>query len=167
MWGRNRERIEQLERKVDRLLDKLESLASAPPPQSNAAETFAKLLGTTMQSQADLVGSLGDIAVRSVARRNGIKGGTRNVQTAQRDRAGKFIPKSRRIAADKPRCELCTNPLYPHVTIEMIQAHRAHTREGEQVGNNNPERTDQSTDERADDGRQDANPADRNGGPLN
>jgi hypothetical protein len=80
-----------------------------------------------MTSNVDLVGAMGDLAVRSVARRNGIRGGTRNAQTAERSRDGKFLPKNRRVERSAPRCMLCRfGESYPNVTIDMVKEHRAH-----------------------------------------
>lgn len=113
---------------IEKLADKLEAAPATPPP--GALEPVAKLLGSMMQSNVDLVGSMGDLAVRSVARRNGIRGGTSNARTAQRDKEGKFLPKSARRRRDEPRtprCPLCAyGENYPGVTIDMIKEHRAH-----------------------------------------
>jgi hypothetical protein len=127
VFGRTRERIDRIERMLESLTQKLDQLGAPAPAAAPSSDAFANLLGTMMTSNVGLVGAMGDLAVRSVARRNGIKGGTRNIQTAERSRDGKFLPKRRIVAASKPRCMLCTyGESYPGVTVDMVKEHRAH-----------------------------------------
>jgi hypothetical protein len=133
MFRRTRERFEAIERALSELLKRSESPAAAPAA-APSTDAVANLLGKMMESNVDLVGAMGDLAVRSVARRNGIRGGTQNARTAQRDRDGKFLPKENRArrrsaARTGPLCELCEfGENYPGVTVDMIKAHRAHNR---------------------------------------
>lgn len=121
MFFRTRERLERLERSVDRILEAIEAKQSA---RTDPLESFAKLFGTMASSQSDLVASLGEIAVRSAARRAGIRGGSTRARTAERRPDGKFLP--RRHVEAKPSCPLCIDPNYRYVTIPMIQEHRRH-----------------------------------------
>jgi hypothetical protein len=123
MWFRTRRRLEDIERAIARIADRLEHLGEKPN-HAEAGETFAKLLSAAMESQSNLVGSLGEIAVRSAARRAGIRGGTRRAQNAERDNAGKFLPRRRREMV--PTCRLCADPLIRDPSIAEIQAHRVH-----------------------------------------
>jgi hypothetical protein len=143
VFGRTRDRLDRLERFLESLAHKLDNLAAQPaaPPASNDA--MAKLFGTIISSNVDLVGAMGDLAVRSVARRNGIKGGARNAQTAQRDGAGKFLPKRRIERAAAPRCKLCLyGESYPGVTVDMVKEHRTHLEARERREENAGESTD-------------------------
>lgn len=127
MWGRRRKELDDRLARIERALETLSQPRSEPAGANT--DTIAKLLGTMMTTNVDLVGSMGDLAVRSVARRNGIRGGTSNARTATRDRDGKFLPRERRArrpAQDEPRCPLCIDPHYANVTIPMVQAHRQH-----------------------------------------
>ncbi len=125
MFRRTRERFEALEKMVAELLRRTE----APPAPSSApsGDAMANLFGGMLKANVDLVGAMGDLAVRSVARRNGIRGGAANIRTAQRDRDGKFLPKRRTMEPRKPICPLCRyGESYPGVTVDMVKEHRAH-----------------------------------------
>lgn len=126
MFRRNRERFERLERQLEGLAEAVRDLKT--PSRAEAGETFAKLLGTTLESQSNMFASLGEIAVRSAARRAGIKGGTQRARTAERRQNGQFLPKQQR-RDDRFCCELGRNPMTRDVTIPMIIAHREHEAE--------------------------------------
>jgi hypothetical protein len=142
MFRRTRERFERLERMLEQLATKLDS--PHPPAATATPDAMANLFGSIIKSNVDLVGSMGDLAVRSVARRNGIRGGAANIRTARRDPDGKFLPKSRR-AREEPRCALCRyGENYAGVTIDMIQKHRAHLAAQQETQNDRHDETDQS-----------------------
>jgi hypothetical protein len=127
MFTRTRERLDRIERMLEALATKVDAPHARP-----ATDAVADLLGKMMASNVDLVGAMGDLAVRSVARRNGIRGGTRAAATATRDKNGKFLPKRIRERS-APVCALCRyGEGYPGVTIDMIKTHRAHTQSGYQ-----------------------------------
>lgn len=132
MFRRTRERLDRIERAIEELLKR----DTAPPAGAPSGDSLTNLLGSMMKNNVDLVGAMGDLAVRSVARRNGIRGGTSNARTAQRDRDGKFLPKNRRERrAAGPVCPLCRyGESFPGVTIDMVNAHRAHRERAMQYG---------------------------------
>lgn len=135
MFGRTRKRFEELERTIEKLADRfdaaIEKLAERHPPTTpDATAVLAQAFGAVAGNQAEMVKSLGDLAMRGAARRMGIRGGSKRAQTGQRDERGKFIPMKRvnPPASRQPTCPLCIDPTYRDVTIPMIQAHRDHER---------------------------------------
>jgi hypothetical protein len=124
MFRRTRDRLDRIERVLEQLAARLDT--PAPAPTAGPFDALANLLGGAMKNNVDLVSAMGELAVKSVARRNGIRGGNRNIQTAQRDGRGQFLPKRTRLDA-RPRCPLCKDPSYRDVTISMITEHRRHT----------------------------------------
>ena len=142
-----------MERALEALLKRADDALAAAPPAPAATDAIAKLLGTMMSTNVDLVGAMGDLAVRSVARRNGIRGGQRNAQSAERSRDGKFLPKYRRIERGRPSCALCKDPMTREVTIQMIQEHRLH------------EQQQRSGEDERESDRADAEPSNGNGLP--
>lgn len=118
MFWKTRKRLDDIERAIASLAEKLER----PPASPDASAIFASLLGKQLENQGDLVTAFGEIAVKASARRAGIKGGTKRASTAERTASGRFLPKRER----EPACELCRDPMTRNVTVAMIMAHRAH-----------------------------------------
>jgi hypothetical protein len=134
MFRRTRERFERLEK----LLEELTRAITAPPPSAPAepgataiiADAFGKMAG----NQTDLFAAMSDLAMKSAARRMGVRGGTKRALTAERRADGKFAVK--RLRDDRAQrgrwcCELGRDPMMRNPTIPMIQAHRIHEQEAE------------------------------------
>lgn len=160
MWGRKRreliERLASLEQAVKALIDA--PRPSHPDATAILADAFTKSAG----NQADLVKQIGDIAISSAARQMGIRGGRRRAQNAERTPRGRFLP---RREATQPRCPLCIDPNYSHVTISMIQEHRRHeaARQNALFNGGNEDAVDASAhalDEPGSNGNAPARPAD-------
>lgn len=124
MFRRTRERFERLERQLEELIRAI-SEKPEKPVSPDAMSILATALGAQTTGQAEMFKAFGDIAVKSVARRNGIRGGTKRAATAERRANGTYLPKRRAVTVE-PQCHLCEDPYYPHVTIAMIEAHRVH-----------------------------------------
>lgn len=120
MFG-TRKRLDAIERSIGELSAKLEK--AAEPRQPNMGDALASLLGKTIDGQANMVGALGDLAIRGAARRMGIRGGTKRASDAERSKTGKFLPRRRREETD---CRLCDDPMSRNLTIQEIQTHRTH-----------------------------------------
>jgi hypothetical protein len=125
MFRRTRERFERLEK----MLEELTRAITAPPPAApegpNATAIIAEAFGKMAGNQTDLFASMSDLAMKSAARRMGIRGGTKRALTAERRADGKFAVK--RLRDDRGRrCPLCVNPMERNVSIPMIQEHRQH-----------------------------------------
>jgi len=130
LWGRRRrERDEAMQRTLDAILAKLSAEPAAP--RVDATAVLAEAFGKAADNQSSFVGALSELALKSSARRMGIRGGTKRALTAERQPNGKFAVSRRRIGAG-PRCPLCKDPNFRDVTVPMIQAHRQHELEAAQ-----------------------------------
>lgn len=135
---------------LSKLVEKIDEAKASGSP--NSGEVVATLLGKTLDNQASLVHEFGEIAVKTAAKRLGIRGGTKRAATAERDRKGRFLDRAR---VSETRCPLCTDPMHRPVTIEMIQRHRQHEQARQYVNGeardgmepNEPKPADSSGDE--------------------
>jgi hypothetical protein len=145
MFRKNRERFERLEKSNERLEKLIEELArhvTAPPaePAINATAVLADAFGKVAGNQTELFSAMSDLALKSAARRMGIRGGTKRALTAERQPNGKFAVAKRLRAPRKSDCRLCDDPMIRDPQIWEIQRHRQH----ELDGNNHGREYDQS-----------------------
>jgi hypothetical protein len=130
MFRKNRERIERLEK----LVEELTRHVTAPAPvqeNPNATAIIAEAFGKMAGNQADLFGAMSDLALKSAARRMGIRGGTKRALTADRQPNGKFAVSPKRLRAQrKSDCRLCDDPMIRDPQIWEIQRHRQHELDG-------------------------------------
>jgi hypothetical protein len=136
MFRRTRERLERLEK----LIEELTRAISAPPPATpegpGATAIIADAFGKMAGNQTDLFAAMSDLAMKSAARRMGIRGGTKRALTAERRSDGKFAVK--RLRDDRAQrgrwcCELGRDPMFrgPGLSVEMVKQHRIHEQEAE------------------------------------
>jgi hypothetical protein len=134
MFRRTRERFERLEKMIEDLTRAITAPPPAPPEGPNATAIIAEAFGKMAGNQTDLFASMSDLAMKSAARRMGIRGGTKRALTAERRADGKFAVK--RLRDDRAQrgrwcCDLGRDPMYRNPTIPMIQAHRIHEQEAD------------------------------------
>jgi len=126
MFRRNRERIERLEK----LVEELTRHVTAPPAPAqdgpNATAMIVEAFGKMAGNQTDLFGAMSELALKSAARRMGIRGGTKRALTAERQANGKFAVAKRLRAPGKSDCRLCNDGMIRDPQIWEIQEHRKH-----------------------------------------
>ena len=118
-------RVRALERKIDELTAAVAALA-ARPAGPDALAVITQALAAASSSQTEMIGTLGDIAIRGAARRMGMRGGASRMRDVERDTKGRMLPSRRRRPQVTSGCALCADPHRQDVTTEMVAAHRAH-----------------------------------------
>jgi hypothetical protein len=136
MFRRTRERLERLEKMIEELTRAVTAQPPAAPDAPNATAIIAEAFGKMAGNQTDLFASMSDLAMKSAARRMGIRGGTKRALTAERRSDGKFAV-MKRLRDDRARgkwcCELGRDPMFrgPGLSVAMIQAHRIHEQQAD------------------------------------
>jgi hypothetical protein len=152
MFRKNRERFERLEKSNERLEKMIEELArhvTAPPaePAINATAVLADAFGKVAGNQTELFSAMSDLALKSAARRMGIRGGTKRALTAERQANGKFAVAKRLRAPRRSDCRLCDDPMIRDPQIFEIQEHRKHEQQRETGYRNDARSEDSATDQ--------------------
>jgi hypothetical protein len=145
VFRHTRERLERIERLLDGLAKELASKPTTAPLEPTAV--LGQAFGAMASNQGELFHSLTDLALKSAARRMGIRGGTKRALTATRQRDGRF-ERARRITQAENDCALCEDENYRHPTIPMIIEHRRHEgqREARRTQNGYSSPSQSSTD---------------------
>jgi hypothetical protein len=141
MWfRRRREQQERIERALEAIIQKL----SAEPvaPKVDATAVLAEAFGHASHNQTEFIGALSELALKSSARRMGIRGGTKRALTADRQSDGKFARAKRITDERKLRCRLCKDPMIRDPQIWEIQQHRMHEGQRAEGDYVNPEIVD-------------------------
>jgi hypothetical protein len=147
MFRKNRERLEKLEKLVEELTRHVTAAPAPTQENPNATAIIAEAFGKMAGNQADLFGAMSDLALKSAARRMGIRGGTKRALTAERQANGKFAVAKRLRAPGKSDCRLCNDGMIRDPQIWEIQEHRKHELQRESGYRNDTRAEDAASDQ--------------------